>query len=178
MTPCTVPSLASASTAAPAAPGTCGCAPAHPVEETAFAQLPFLEHDTVQDGYLVHEPIQFEIHLPESVPQTSPVGALSFVLLAWLIVGTIVARSQRRSVILRLGLAGDPAFFSTPRSRPRLVLSDRERRALRSISETLARFPLRPRPASAFAVAYSQPRFRNHMIMPPATTRQTPQKIG
>ncbi len=171
MTPCTVPSLASASTAAPAT--ACGCASSQPVEEGVFAQIPVREHQEIPDRLV--------LYFPGPVPQAPPVElSISCLLLVWLIVGTIVARSQRRSVVLQLGLAGPPAFFSAPRSRPKLVLSERERRAIRSASEILARFPSvsRPSPAAAYALAYSQPRRRNQVSMPPATTMQTAQKIG
>jgi hypothetical protein len=121
---------------------------------------------------------------PYRRPSPMPAEAVvSFLVLNILVILVVVGRSRRRPALLTLGLAERPApARREPRrlSLPRLVLSKRERRLVRSASGILARFPWvpRPRPIPVYAAAYSQPRLRNHVIMPPATTMQTPQKIG
>ena len=128
----------------------------------------------------------------ESVPscgcpyrRPSPVPAevvVSFLVLNLLVILVVVGRSRRRPAVLTVGLAERPAPAPRePRRRlslPRLVLSERERRALRWVVNGLRGLRAESTPTPAYAVAYSQPRLRNQTSMPPATTRHTPQKIG
>jgi hypothetical protein len=169
MTPCAGPSLSSPPAGTPAT--TCGCG-SQPAEQPAFAHAPSYDRELVRSRTTLDYGISFDpIH-----DGVAPAEAwMSFLLPVWLGVALLLTLS-RRPRILRLGLVGPPV---EPRPKVRLVLSERERRALRKAASWLGDLRFAPLPMPlAFSRAYSQPRLRNHMSMPPPMARHTPQKIG
>ena len=140
MEPCTMPSLGGK--AVPSSQ--CGCARA-----TVPVEMPYREH-------------AFETTFapaPQGIPLMVP-------LLALACAAVVFARQRRPSTIVQLHLARPGVRFErAPWGLPRLVLSEKERRALARLGDfaTMLRGRIRP-PAVAAPVpvaAYSHPRLRN-----------------
>src|SRR5262245_34154238 len=175
MTPCTGPSLSSSPARTPAT--TCGCA-SRTAEQPVFAY----ESSFEREGVRVHtSELQHGIIFDPVHHGLAPVEApVFFLLVPWLIFAVRYLTWQRRPYILTLRLAA-LAVEPLPRTTwPRLVLSERERRVLLRVAAGFGRlrFASTPRLVPACAATYSQPRFRNHMSMPPARAMHTAQKIG
>ena len=171
MTPCTGPSLSSKP--ANTRGTTCGCA-SQPAEHAfAYAPNPEREYAFRRETTLSHGMTFYPVHHAVA----SYEGPVALLVPAWLVVAALVSLSRRGPYILRLGLVGLPVESSSTR-RFRLVPSEAERRVLRALANALdpRRFVLAP--VALAACAYSQPRLRNHMSMPPPMARHTPQKIG
>ena len=140
MEPCTMPSLGGKAVAS----SECGCAPTSvPVE------VPVREH-------------AFESALapaPQEVSLMVPLIAVAFAAF-------VFARQRRPSTIVQLHLARPSVRFEgAPWRLPRLVLSERERRALARLGGLAAALRGRMRPPAVAAPApvpvYSHPRLRN-----------------
>ena len=140
MEPCTMPSLGGK--AVPSSQ--CGCA-----RTTVPVEMPYREH-------------AFETTFapaPQGVPLMAPVIALAFA-------AVVFARQRRPSTIVQLHLARPSVRFErAPWRLPRLVLSEKERRALARLGGFAAALRGRMRPPAvavpAPVAAYSHPRLRN-----------------
>ena len=139
MEPCTMPSLGGK--AVPSSQ--CGCA-----QTSVPVEVPSREH-----AFETYAPA------PQGVPLMAPVIALAFA-------AVVFARQRRPSPIVQLHLARPRVRFErAPWRLPRLVLSERERRALARLGGFAAMLRGRLRPpvvaAPAPVAVYSHPRLRN-----------------
>ena len=140
MEPCTMPSLGGR--AVPSSQ--CGCARA-----TVPVEMPYREH-------------AFETTIAPAPQEVSPMVPL----LALAFAAAVFARQRRPSAIVQLHLARPSVRFErAPWRFPRLVLSEKERRAFARLGCVAAALRVRMRPpAVAMPVpvaAYSHPRLRN-----------------